>query len=544
MASSPQPWTDLYPFGVGAELELEHPDMLSVFRACRDRRGDSESIRYFDQGLTYAALDEASNALACWLQDRGVSKGDRVSIIAQNLPAFPILAVAAWKLGAVPVPGNPMYRPGEMARILEDARPSAVLCQDIEFDQVAEAVARAGLSPILITTSPRDFQGRDDDRILPPRIIRNEQPQTLMAILDQNRARKPAEVRLTPDDMGLLLYTSGTTGAPKGAMLSHRSLAFNAQFMRDWCRLGNGARILAIAPLFHIIGFVCHICAAFSAGCNLLLNYRFEPPVVLDVIRQARPTFTIGAITAFNALMRHPGIGAADMASFEAIYSGGAPIPPALRGELKERLGISVYPCYGMTETAAPALFTPLGADVPARDGVLSIGAPIPSTDAKIVDDEGRAVGVGTAGELLIRGPQVMQGYWRKPNDSAAALADGWMHTGDVGFMDEEGWFYLVDRKKDVIIASGFKVWPREVEDVLYEHAAVREAAVVGVPDAYRGETVKAFVSLKPGSQITQDALTAHCRERLAAYKVPRMVEVLPDLPKTATGKIQRGALR
>jgi long-chain acyl-CoA synthetase len=327
-------------------------------------------------------------------------------------------------------------------------------------------------------------------------------------------------------------------------MLAHRSLAFNAQFTRDWCALTPDSKILAIAPFFHITGFVCHICTAFSAQCSLIANFRFEPNVVLDMIRRWRPTFTIGAITALNALKRIPGISHADMASFERVYTGGAPIPPALRRDIEGALGIAVFPTYGMTETAAPATFTPFGQEPPTRDDTLSVGVPIPSTDIRIVDDAGHPALAGEPGEVLIRGPQVMQGYWRKPEETAEALRDGWMHSGDVGVMDEKGWLYLVDRKKDVIIASGFKVWPREVEDVLYEYPAVREVAVVGAPDDYRGETVVAFVSVQAGSNIDEAALLAHCRERLAAYKVPRTINVLEDLPKTISGKIQRAALR
>jgi len=262
------------------------------------------------------------------------------------------------------------------------------------------------------------------------------------------------------------------------------------------------------------------------------------------MIRRWHPTFTIGAITAFNALSQHKNLTSADMACLKSVFSGGAPIPPALKQEIEARLGIVIHPSYGMTETAAPAIFTPFGADVPVLDGALSIGVPIPGTLVRVVADDGTIAPPGVPGEICMHGPQVMEGYWNKPEESVEALRDGWMHSGDVGTMDEKGWVYLVDRKKDVIIASGFKVWPREVEDVLYAHPSVREAAVIGVPDAYRGETVKAVVSLKAGATATNEDLTAHCRERLAAYKTPRLIEFMEDLPKTVSGKIQRAALR
>ena len=274
------------------------------------------------------------------------------------------------------------------------------------------------------------------------------------------------------------------------------------------------------------------------------MNYRFEPGVVLDMIRIWRPTYTIGAITAFNALMRVPGIQPGDVGCFTHVYSGGATIPAVLLAQIEQRIGLVVKSSYGMTETAAPAIFALPDTRMPIRNGIVSIGLPIPSTEIRIVDDDGTDSPTGSSGELLIRGPQVMTGYWNKPEETAIALAGGWLHSGDVGFLDDAGWVYLVDRKKDVIVASGFKVWPGEVEEVLYGHPDVREAAVVGVSDAYRGETVKAFVSLRADAEVNEAALIAHCRENLAAYKVPRTIEVVAELPKTVSGKIQRAALR
>jgi long-chain acyl-CoA synthetase len=358
--------------------------------------------------------------------------------------------------------------------------------------------------------------------------------------------RIPGPVHIDGDTVGLLLYTSGTTGVPKGALARHSALTFNGTALARWCAVDSRGKILAIAPLFHITGIVCHIVAAFGAQCSLILNYRFEASVVLDAIREHRPTYSIGAITAFNALMNIPDACAADFACFNSIYSGGAPIPPVLRRKFRERFGKPIHSSFGMTESAAPTHLCPLGVEPPVdpESGALSIGVPIYDTDAIIVDEEGRSVRPGIAGELWMRGPQIMVGYWNKPEQTAEAMTDGWLHSGDIAVMDEAGWFYLVDRKKDVIIASGFKVWPREVEDVLYSHSAVREAAVVGVPDSYRGETVKAFISLKPGMSADSEELIEHCRARLASYKAPRSIEFMAEIPKTVSGKIQRSAVR
>jgi long-chain acyl-CoA synthetase len=542
--SAEAPWLAFYEGHVPARIEPKHRDMLSVFKDAVARNPQGAALIYFDRTVSYSQLDADSDALAIWLRHHGIGRGDRVQVVAQNIPAFPLVCIAAWKVGAVPVPGNPMYRAPELARIFKDADPAAVLCQDAEAAEVAAGLAAAGLADIpLIVASPRDGAEAAATAFLPP-----SPPETpgekLADIVLRHRGEAPEPIVIAPDDLGLILYTSGTTGVPKGAMLTHSNMAFSAEVARQWFSLGEGDRILGIAPFFHITGLICHVAVALRAGCAVVMNYRFEPKAALAIIRAQRPTFTIGAITAFNALMNLPEAGSADMASLTKVWSGGAPIPPSLRDAIRERLGFTVHNAYGMSELTSPAVLTPYGAEAPVREGVLSLGVPVPSTDIRIVDEAGAEQPVGVAGELLFRGPQMMAGYWRKPEENAIALVGGWMHTGDIGFRDERGWIYLVDRKKDVIIASGFKVWPREVEDVLYAHPAVREAVVVGVPDAYRGETVKACVSLVAGVEVTEQELSTYCRERLAAYKVPRLISIMDDLPKTITGKIRRVALR
>ncbi|MDI9580520.1 MAG: AMP-binding protein, partial [Thermobispora sp.] len=304
--------------------------------------------------------------------------------------------------------------------------------------------------------------------------------------------------------------------------------------------------VLGVAPLFHITGLVGHVGIALLLGCPLIIAHRFEPNVVMDAIREHRPTFTVGSITVFISLSQLPGVTKEDWSSFRMIYSGGAPIPPAVTEAFLEKTGIYIHNIYGLTETNSPSHAVPLGrrAPVDPNTGALSVGVPVFNTVVRIVGDDGRELPPGEVGEIVTSGPQVIPGYWNKPEATAESLPGGELRTGDVGFMDEDGWFYLVDRKKDMINAAGYKVWPREVEDVLYEHPAVREAAVVGVPDEYRGETVKAFVSLKPGAQATEEELIEFCRARMAAYKYPRMIEFLDELPKTPTGKILRRELR
>jgi long-chain acyl-CoA synthetase len=401
----------------------------------------------------------------------------------------------------------------------------------------------------VLTTSELDFQTRGDQRLFAGlERQRFEGTTDLLELIEQHRGETPPPVEFEPDDVAFLTYTSGTTGVPKGAMNTHRNVVFTAQVYRDWMRQTDhpDPSVLGIAPLFHITGLIGHIALSLLTPMPLVLAYRFEPQVVLDAMREHRPSFTIGAITAFTALLNAPGFSKDDFSSFEVVYSGGAAISPSAEQGFREATGKQVHNAYGLTETTSPMTVTPLNTPSPVdpTSGALSVGVPAPSTIVRIQGDDGQDLPLGEIGEIVADGPQVVAGYWGKPEETAANLPGGALRSGDVGFMSPEGWVFIVDRKKDMINASGYKVWPREVEDVLAEHPAVRESAVVGVPDEYRGETVKAYVSLRPGASATPEELIAHCKERMAAYKYPRMVELIDELPKTVTGKILRRELR
>jgi long-chain acyl-CoA synthetase len=552
-----KPWLAHYTAGYPATIQPDFNDALSLFRAAVARAPERAALLYFDGALTYAELDAQSDALASAWLERGCSRGDRIAIYLQNVPQFVIALVAAWKLGAVAVPVNPMNRARELRVLLADSGARLIVCHDSLYTDVvrpllmqeAEAAARGepAVQASVMTTSALDYQTRDD-----PRLFADAQrhpadgAEDLSTVIAAYRDRRPPPVRLAPDDLAMLVYTSGTTGVPKGAMNTHRNVAFNAQVYRDWIGLREGGPILGVAPLFHITGLVGHIGAAFICAAPLILACRFEPGVILDAIREHRAEFVIGSITVFIALMNHPHATREHLASMRRIYSGGAPIPPSVVDAFRARFGLYIHNGYGLTETNSPTHCVPAGRDAPVdpASGTLAVGVPVFNVESYIGDDEGRPLPVGEVGEIISRGPMIVPGYWNKPAESAKAIVDGYFRTGDVGFMDEHGWFYLVDRKKDMINAGGYKVWPREVEDVLYTHPAVREAAVVGVPDSYRGETVKAVVSLKPGAEATPDEIVAYCKERMAAYKYPRIVEIITELPKTVTGKILRRELR
>ena len=323
-------------------------------------------------------------------------------------------------------------------------------------------------------------------------------------------------------------------------------MVFNAQTYRDWIGIGPQDVVLGVAPLFHITGLVGHIAISLLSGAPLVLMYRLDPALTIGTVRAEQATFTIGSITVFIALMNVPDADRHALASLTKVYSGGAPIPPSTVKAFQAAFGHYIHNAYGLTETTSPSHAVPLGAKAPVdqASGALSVGVPVYNTVVRIVGDDGADLPPGEIGELVTTGPQVVAGYWNKPEETAAALPEGSLHTGDVGYMDDQGWFYIIDRKKDQINVGGYKVWPREVEDVLYEHEAVREAAVVGVADPYRGETVKAFVSLRAGQSVTDTELIAFARERMAAYKYPRQIEFLDEIPKTVTGKLLRRELR
>ncbi|MBO0745790.1 MAG: AMP-binding protein, partial [Candidatus Dormibacteraeota bacterium] len=350
-----------------------------------------------------------------------------------------------------------------------------------------------------------------------------------------------------PEALAMLGYTSGTTGRPKGAMITHANLVHQADVYRVWCGITEADRIFGAAPLFHITGMVGHLALSLLSGATLVLAHRFEGLETVRQIERHRCTFTVCAITAYLAMLQALDREPHDLSSLRVAQSGGAPVSPATVERFRERTGVEIRNVYGLTETTSPSHAAPLDRPTPVdpESGALSVGVPVPGHEQRVVDLEtGEDVPVGGLGELWTRGPGVVSGYWRRPDATASTFTDGFLHTGDVGRMDPDGWFYLVDRAKDMINVSGYKVWPREVEDYLYEHPAVREAAVVGAPDAYRGETVVAFVALREGTTAGAADLLAFCRERMAAYKRPRRIEVVPEVPKTATGKFLRRELR
>jgi long-chain acyl-CoA synthetase len=540
-------WLALYDEGMPSDIKTEFTNGLEMFKAAVERAGDRPLIHYFGSSLTGHEVDRLTDALAVGLREMGTEPGDRVAVYLQNVPQFILSMLATWKAGAVMVSVNPMNKARELDYLLNDSGARTLITLEALYGEVAAGVIPGTSIKAVITTSELDFLGGEVPPVLRASSRqRHEGTEDLLELAERHSGKSLETPQLAADDVAFLTYTSGTTGTPKGAMNTHANVVFNSQAYREWMYLTPDDVVLGVAPLFHITGLIAHVGVALLVPMPVVLGYRFDPATVLELIEQHRCTFTVGSITVFIALMNDPAIKERDVTSLSKVYSGGAPIAPPTVEAFEREVGAYIHNIYGLTETTSPSHGVPFHrrAPVDPTSGALSVGVPIFNTVVKVVGEDGQDLPPGEIGEFVTSGPQVVSGYWQKPEETEHAIPNGELHTGDVGFMDEDGWFYVVDRKKDLINAAGYKVWPREVEDVLYEHPAVLEAAVVGVPDEYRGETVKAFVSLRPGQEATEQELIDFCKQRMAAYKYPRSVDLVSELPKTVTGKILRRELR
>lgn len=525
--------------------------LLDLLRIHAAESPDRPALHYFDWTASYAELQALSGSLARGLQDLGGHKGDRVAVFLQNEPAAVLAQYAIWMAGGIVVPLNIMFKEQELRYHLQDAGARGIVCQRCDAAWVRGVAHEAGVE-FAITASPLPYL--KDTHPLPEVIAACEPDPTdpkldLEHLLQQFQGCRPDPVALKPEDIAYLHYTSGTTGPAKGAMISHGNILYNARIYRDLCDLSKEDCILATAPLFHITGTIGHIATACTVGAPLVLLHRFHPGEAIRQIQARQTTFTIGSITAFLALLGHPSFDRSKVASLCKVFSGGAPVSPAVAERWEGATGSYLHNVWGMTETTSPGTWTPIGCRAPVdpATNALSVGRALPGCELRVVAaDSDRALGPGEVGELIVRGPNIFSGYWNKPAETAQALRDGWLYTGDLAKVDEAGWVYWIERKKDQINSSGFKVWPREVEDVLLQHPGVQEAAVIGVPDPYRGENVKAVVILKPGyrSHVAEPDLIAFTRERLANYKCPRTVEFRDELPKNPQGKLQKYLLK
>jgi long-chain acyl-CoA synthetase len=548
-----KPWRATYPAWLPGEFPIPAVSLLDEFLHSAAAYPADPCVHYFERTFSYRDVHGMALRLAAALARMGLAAGDRVLVVMQNIPQAVVAFLAVWMRRAVVVPLNPMYTGANLKHYLADSGSRLVICQDDLYPQRVQTAVADRSDIQLITTSaldllpagvPRPGQFADLEKLA------LKETHDFMKLIETTAAEESEVLHCEPSDLAYLVYTSGTTGPAKGAMIRHSQAVHNALVYEAACRLDRSDVVLGVAPFFHITGIVAHLAVAFHLGIPVVVFGRFDAGDALRLMERHRVTFTVAAITAFIALLNHPDLKQFDLAGFRKAYSGGAPVAPGTVEKFREAMGISIYNVYGLTESCSPATITPLGMEGPVdeQSGALSVGLVVPGHEAWIVDLEDPAIEMppGEEGELLLRGPAITDGYWEKPEETANAIRNGRLHTGDVAKFDEHGWCFIVDRKKDLINASGFKVWPREVEDVLNEHPGVKEAAVVGVPDAYRGETVKAFVALTDEYKgaVTGNDLIRFCKERMAAYKYPRIVEIIDEVPKTLTGKYLRRKLR
>ncbi len=486
---------------------------------------DRIAMKYKDQVWNYRELDEQSNKVANGLKRLGIGRGDRVALLMLNNPYFVISYFAIVKLGAVVIPVNVMFKGEEMTYQLKDAQVSTIIAAPLFMPLVAQVRPHLpGLKHVIV-------QDVDSETI--PETI------SLAAMLSNEGCSLELTNYVDEEDIAVFLYTSGTTGNPKGAMLTHKNMIADTKATQIATASTEADITVCVLPMFHSFAWTACVLLPLSYGGSFVILENFAPQVAFNTIIREKATIFAGVPTMYSVMLQVPGINPEDFKHLRLAYSGGAACPVELGRKFKEKFGIEIFEGYGLSECSPVCTTNPYYGE--RKPG--SIGVPIPGVECKVVDEQGSEVARNVPGELCFRGPNVMKGYWNLPEATAEALRDGWMHTGDIGYMDEDGYLFILDRKKDMIIVGGLNVYPREVEEVLYTNPKVAEAAVVGLPDDLRGETVKAFIQLKEGESASERELIKYCQAKLANYKLPKVVEFKDSLPKNSTGKILKREL-
>ncbi|WP_088072828.1 fatty acid--CoA ligase family protein [Gottfriedia luciferensis] len=490
---------------------------------------EQSAIVFEGQSFSYSTLDTYITKFASGLSKLGIKKGDKIALVVGNSPHFIISLYGAMKVGAAVIPVNPLYSPDELVYILTNGDAKAVITLDLFLPLVEKA------SPILPNIEHFIICETKQEN---PYEFKNNKLKSFTNVvglgdLDFN------EPDLQDDDLAVILYTSGTTGKPKGAMLTHKNLYSNAMDAGHFLGFSSAEKVIATLPAFHVFCLTVALNAPLMYGATVILVPKFSPKEIFDIIRTQKATVFAGVPTMYNFLYQYPEGKTEDFESIRLCISGGSSLPVALLENFEQKFKVIISEGYGLSEASPVTAFNPL--DRPRKAG--SIGTNISNVENKVVNELGNEVAVGEVGELIVRGPNVMKGYYNMPEETAMTIRDGWLYTGDLARVDEDGYFYIVDRKKELIIVGGYNVYPREVEEVIYNHPEVVECAVIGLPDDNFGESVKAYVVTR-NPQLSVEALTDYCKAYLAKYKVPRSIEFIPELPKNATGKILRRALK
>jgi long-chain acyl-CoA synthetase len=545
-------WLKSYPKGVPAEIDVNaYASVRDVFDRTVAEFGPRPAYTCMGRSITFAELEAQSAAFGAFLQGRGLKKGARVALMMPNILQYPVCLFGVLRAGCTVVNTNPLYTARELEHQLTDSGAEMIVVVENFAHTVEEVIGRTAVEHVVVTSIGEvlglkgllvNFVLRRVKKMVPAWRLPGSMP--LTAALAEGRRRKLELLPIGHDDVAFLQYTGGTTGVAKGAMLLHRNIVANLLQASAWVKPFLGTErhvILTPLPLYHIFSLTANCLVFMTLGAeNVLITNPRDIPGFVKEMRKHRFTALTGVNTLFNALLNNPEFSKLDFSSLRMTLGGGMAVQKAVAERWKQVTGSPLIEAYGLTETSPAACMNPL--DLPEYNG--AIGLPVPSTDVQFRDDAGREVGLGQPGELCIKGPQVMAGYWHQPGETAKVLdAEGWLATGDIGMMDERGFVRIVDRKKDMILVSGFNVYPNEVESVVVMHGGVLECAAIGVPDAKSGEAVKLYV-VRKDPNLTVEALLAHCREHLTGYKCPREVEFRTELPKSNVGKILRRQLR
>ncbi len=544
-------WLKSYEPAVPHTIDYPKVSLYEMFKQTAGRFPANEAVSFMGRALTFQELLSQIDTFAAALQGMGIIKGDRVAIHLPNCTQFPIAFYAIHAIGAVVVPCNPMYVARELSYQLSDSGAETIITMTRFYNTVKEVQPQTGLKNVIVTNIKDYFPGmlrflytvakekKEGDRV---ELAAGDK--AFLDLIKANEGKKPVHIKVLPEDRAVYMYTGGSTGVSKGAVLQHRNLLANALQVKNWCsdlKEGNET-FLAVLPFFHSYGMTTVMNTPLFAGCKVVMLPRFVLADVLKTIDKEKPTLFPGVPTMYVAINNAPDLDKHDIKSVRVCISGAAPLPVEVQRQFEKNTGGKLVEGYGLSEASPVTHANPIY----GKNVIGSIGLPFPDTEVKFMDVETgeTEMPLGEVGEMCVRGPQVMVGYHNMPEETKHSMRDGWLYTGDIGKQDEEGYTYIVDRKKDMVIAGGYNIYPRDIEEVLFTHPKVLEAAVAGIMDPYRGETLKAYVVLKEGEKLTEDEVIAFCKSNLAAYKVPKLVEFRAELPKTMVGKVLRRVLR
>ena len=544
-------WLKHYEEKVPHSIDYPLLSLYQLFQKSAQTYKQQPAVHFMGRELNYGELTAEVESMACALADLGVKKGDRVAIHLPNSTQFPIAFFAALAIGAIVVPCNPLYVAREMEYQVKNSGAETIITMTRFYNMIKEIQPKTDLKNIIVTNIKDYFPGflsflytvakekKEGDRV-----ELAKEDYSFTDLTKKFAGKTPPAVEVLPTDRAVFLYTGGTTGVSKGAVLQHRNLVANCFQVKSWCTDYEDGKevILGALPFFHSYGLTTVLNLGLLNGAKLVLMPRFVLADALKLIDKQKPTLFPGVPTIYVAINNAPDLNKYDIRSIKVCISGAAPLPVEVQQQFEKNTGGKLVEGYGLSETSPVTHANPVyGVRKPG-----SIGLPMPDTDFKIVDVETgeKEMPIGEIGELCVRGPQVMDGYLNMPVENAQSLRDGWFYTGDIAKVDEDGYTYIVDRKKDMVIAGGYNIYPRDIEEVLYTHPKILEAAVAGINDAYRGETLKAYIVLKEGETMTEDEVKEYCKANLASYKVPKQYEFRAELPKTMIGKVLRRVLR